>query len=494
MNKQHPIPEGQYVMKNKRLSYVISMVAMVLLISGCTLAPPYKRPDSPVKGPFAAGEAPKPQEAAAEKTDEKAAAAVPFKDFFVHPRLQATVDLAVKNNRDLRVAALNMERAQALYRIQRSALVPKLNANGSQTVQGLPDSLSPSGEASVSRRYDLNVGVSAYELDFFGRVQSLKAKALEQYLATEQARSTASLAIAAETAGAWLTLAADKERLKLARETLTTQDETYTMISRRAAAGASSELDLRQAQTRVEAARLDVVSYSAKVIQDENALDLIVGTSVPADLKPGDLTQVEKESETLKPISSGLDSAVLLSRPDVLAYESQLKAAYANIGAARAAFFPRITLTGTFGTASSELDQLFKGGPAWSFIPQITIPIFDAGNNRANLDAANIDRDIAVANYEKAIQTAFREVSDTLAQKARIDEQLKAQKALLDATAEAHRLSDIRYKGGIDSYLSVLDAQRSLYSAQQSRIDLRLFKLTNQVTLYKALGGGTSGS
>ena len=494
MNKRHPIREGQYIMKNKRLSYVTAMVAMVLLISGCTLAPAYKRPVSPVKGPWAAGETPKNQEAAAEKTDEKGAAAVPFKDFFVHPRLQATVDLAVKNNRDLRVAALNLERAQALYRIQRSALVPHLNANGSQNVQGLPDSLSPSGEASVSRRYDLNVGVSAYELDFFGRIRSLKAKALEQYLATEQARSTANLAIAAETAGAWLTLAADKERLKLAKETLGTQDETFTMISRRAEAGASSDLELRQAQTRVEAARLDVVSYSAKVVQDENALDLIVGTTVPADLKPGDLTQVEEESETLKPISSGLDSTVLLSRPDVLAYESQLKATYANIGAARAAFFPRITLTGTFGTASSELGELFKGGPAWSFIPQITVPIFDAGNNRANLNVAKIDRDIAVANYEKAIQTAFREVSDTLSQKARIDDQIKAQAALLEATAETHRLSDIRYQGGLDSYLSVLDAQRSLYSAQQARIDLRLLKLSNQVTLYKVLGGGTSGS
>ena len=493
MTKTRRFFKGFLFMKNKGLIALTATAFLALLFSGCTLAPKYNRPESPVKGAWKAGETPGAEAAAPEAGTggETAASAVSFKDFFAHPKLQAVVDLAIKNNKDFRVAALNLERAQALYRIQRSALVPHLNANGSQTVQGLPDSLSSTGDAMVSRRYDLNVGVSAYELDFFGRVRSLKAKALEQYLATEQAQASARLTIAAETAGAWLALSADKERLKLAKETLKAQEETYAMISRRASAGASSELDRRQAETRVEAARLDVAGYSAKVVQDENALDLIVGTSVSEDLKPGDLEQVETESVPLKPVSAGLDSAVLLARPDVLYAESQLKAAYANIGAARAAFFPRITLTGTFGTASSELGELFKGGPAWSFIPQITVPIFDAGNNRANLNVAKIDRDIAVANYEKAIQTAFREVSDTLAQKARIDEQLKAQKALLDATAETHRLSDIRYKGGIDSYLSVLDAQRSLYSAEQSRIDLRLLKLANQVTLYKTLGGGT---
>jgi multidrug efflux system outer membrane protein len=473
-------------MNTNGITRIAGLFALLILISGCTLAPKYTRPESPVK-PWAVGETPVPAE---EKSG--AAAEIPIKDFFTDPKLQAVVDLAIKNNKDFRVAALNLERAQALYRIQRSALVPHVNANASQTVQGLPDSLSSSGDAMVSRRYDLNVGVSAYELDFFGRVRSLKAKALEQYLATEQAQVSARLAIAAETAGAWLTLAADKERLKLASDTLNTQKETYAMMIRRTAAGASSELDLRQSETRVEAARLDVVSYTAKVVQDENALDLIVGAPVPADLKPAELKEVEKAGETLKQVSPALDSSVLLTRPDVLASESQLRAAYANIGAARAAFFPRITLTGTFGTASSELGELFKGGPAWSFIPQITVPIFDAGNNRANLDVAKIDRDIALATYEKTIQTAFREVSDVLTQKSRIDEQLKAQKALLDATAETHRLSDLRYKGGIDSYLSVLDAQRSLYSAEQARIDLRLLKLTNQVTLYKTLGGGTA--
>lgn len=493
MIKKRTIQEGWMFMNSRRLRGFVLTALAATLVSGCTLAPKYSRPESPVKGAWKAGE-PVPAETAAqdaEKPGASDAASMPYKAFFTDAKLQKVVEMALENNRDLRVSALNLERAQAIYRIQRSALAPHLSANGSQSAQKLPDSLSPTGDAYVTRRYDLNVGVSAYELDFFGRVRSLKAKALEQYLATEQAQLSARLAIASETAGVWLTLAADRERLNLAKETLRTQEETFEMISKRVSVGAASELDLRQAETRVEAARLDMASYTTRVIQDENALDLIVGSSVPGDLKPSDLEQVEVQGGPVGTVSAGLDSHVLLTRPDVLYAEGQLRGAYANIGAARAAFFPRITLTGTFGTASSELGELFKGGPAWSFIPQITLPIFDGGSNRANLDAAKIDRDIALANYEKAIQTAFREVSDTLAQKARIDEQLKAQEALLSATAETHRLSDLRYRSGIDSYLSVLDAQRSLYSAQQARIDLRLLKLANQVTLYKALAGGT---
>jgi len=493
MIKKRTIQEGWMFMNSRRLRGFALAALAAALVSGCTLAPKYTRPDSPVKGAWKAGE-PVPAETPApdaEKQNAPAAASIAYKEFFTDAKLRNVVEMALENNRDLRVSALNLERAQAIYRIQRSALAPHLSANGSQSAQKLPDSLSPTGDAYVSRRYDLNVGVSAYELDFFGRVRSLKAKALEQYLATEQAQTSARLTIVSETAGAWLALAADRERLNLAKETLRTQEETFEMISKRASVGAASELDRRQAETRVEAARLDVVSYTTRVVQDENALDLIVGATVPEDMKPSNLELVEAQNGPVANVSAGLDSQVLLTRPDVLYAEGQLRAAYANIGAARAAFFPRITLTGTFGTASSELGELFKGGPAWSFIPQITLPIFDGGSNRANLDAAKIDRDIALANYEKAIQTAFREVSDTLAQKARIDEQLKAQKALLDATAETYRLSDLRYQGGIDSYLSVLDAQRSLYSAEQARIDLRLLKLANQVALYKALAGGT---
>lgn len=493
MIKTHPFNKGSKDMKDKGMKGIVLAAALILLVSGCTLSPKYSRPENPVKGPWTAGGEPSPTEGASAKKDEGAAASsLSIADFLANPKLKAVVDLALKNNRDLKVAALNMERAAALYRIQRSALAPHVDGTAKDTVQQLPDSLSPTGTSSISRRYDLNVGISAYELDFFGRVRSLKAAALETYLATEQAKISARLSIAAETASAWLTLAADKERLKLARETLKTQEESCAMIAKRTAVGAASELALHQAETSVASARLDVVGYTNKMVQDENALALIVGSTVPADLMPSELDRVEEEGETLKPVSAGLDSSVLLSRPDVLTAEGKLRAACANIGAARAAFFPRITLTGTFGAASSQLDELFKGGPAWSFIPQITVPIFDAGNNRANLDAAKIDRDIALANYEKAIQTAFREVSDALSQNARIDGQLEAQKALLDATDATYRLSDIRYKGGIDSYLNVLDAQRSLYSAQQARIDLRFLKLVNRISLYKALGGGTA--
>ncbi len=264
------------------------------------------------------------------------------------------------------------------------------------------------------------------------------------------------------------------------------------MIKRRFTAGASSELDYRQAQTRVEAARIDIVAYTGKTAQDENALALLVGASVPADLMPEDAGVIDGESNAVKNTAPGLPSSVLLKRPDILMAESQLKSANANIGAARAAFFPRIALTGTYGVASGELSELFKGGPAWSFMPQITVPLFDAGNNKANLKVANIDRDIAVARYEKAIQTAFREVSDALAQSGTVNDRLKAQQALLDATAESFRLSDQRYKGGIDSYLTLLDAQRSLYSAQQAMVDARLLRLSSRVTLYKVFGGGVS--
>jgi multidrug efflux system outer membrane protein len=273
-------------------------------------------------------------------------------------------------------------------------------------------------------------------------------------------------------------------------QALAAQESTCDMIKRRMDAGASSELDYRQAQTRVEAARIDIAAYTGKIAQDRNALDLLAGATVPADLLPGETGVIDEESNTLKVISPDLPSAVLLKRPDILAAESQLKGANANIGAARAAFFPRIALTGTYGVASSELKNLFSEGPAWSFIPQITVPIFTAGSNRANLKAANIDRDIAVAQYEKAIQSAFREVSDALAQNGTVDDRVKAQKAMLEATAESYRLSDQRYKGGIDSYLILLDAQRSLYSAQQSMIDARLLRISSRVTLYKVLGGG----
>lgn len=474
-------------MKKTGLIFLSAIFCTTCFITGCSLAPEYRRPDSPVSGSWPKGDAYMNTRLAKAETS---AAEVKWQDFFVNQKLGRVVGLAIKNNRDLRVAILNIEKARALYQVQRSELFPNIKGSASENIQGVPDSLSSTGDADVTRQYSINAGFSSYELDFFGRIRNLKDKALEQYLSTEQAKASAQISLVAEVAGTWLTLAADRERLNLAKDTYRTQQETYNMIKRRFEVGASSELDLRQVQTRVDAARIDMAKYTGKVAQDENALILLAGSAVPADAMPEELGRIESKSGAVRDVMAGLSSDVLLKRPDVLSAENQLKSANANIGAARAAFFPKISLTGSFGTASSELDELFRGGPAWSFIPQISVPIFDAGMNRANLEAAEADQKIAVAKYEKAIQTAFREVSDALAQRGTVDEQLTAQKSFLEATSESYRLSDARYKSGIDSYLNVLDAQRSLYSAQQSMIDVRLLKLANMVTLYKVLGGG----
>jgi multidrug efflux system outer membrane protein len=335
--------------------------------------------------------------------------------------------------------------------------------------------------------YTVKVGFSSYELDFFGRIRSLKARALEQYLATEQAQRSIQISLVSEIAGAYLNLAADRERLRLAQDTLDSQESTYELILRRFEIGDASELDLRQAQTRVDSARVDIAKYTGLTALDENALNLFAGTPVPEELLPRELGTIAM----LEDIRAGIPSAVLQRRPDILQAENQLKAANANIGAARAAFFPSIILTSFYGTMDSQLSGLFKSGSSgWSFTPQITLPIFDTGRNMANLDAAKADRDIYVAQYEKAIQTAFREVADALAQRGTLLDQMEAQESLVDATAASYRLFDSRYRNGMDGYLAVLDSQRSLYGAQQELIAIRRARLANLVTLYKVLGGG----
>ena len=401
-------------------------------------------------------------------------------------RLQQVIDLALANNRDLRVAALNVERTQALYRIQRAELLPTVDARGTFSKERVPGILSQAGQPATVELYNVNLGVSSWEIDLFGRIRNLKDAALEQYLATEQARASAQITLVAAVANTWLTLAADRENLKLAQSTLETQQATYEMIRRRAEVGASSDLDLRQAQTRVDAARVDIARYTGQVALDENALTLLVGSPVPSGLLPVELGEVA----ALKDFTPGLPSEVLQHRPDILQAESQLRAAHANIGAARAALFPRITLTTSIGTTSDQLSGLFTSGSGtWAFVPQIVIPIFDARSWVA-YDVTKVDREIALAQYEKAIQVAFREVADSLAQRGTLGDQLQAQQSLVDASADGYRLSDARYTRGIDSYLRVLDAQRSLYGAQQGLIAIRLARLTNLVTLYKVLGGG----
>ena len=455
-------------------------------LAGCTtMAPEYHQPAAPVAATWPSGPAYKN---VTPKTVQKPLADIPWREFFVDPQLQKLVALALENNRDLRVAVLNIERSRAQYQIQRADLLPKVDAYANASFQRVPETLSSNGAASNTEQYNVGLGVSSYELDLFGRVRSLKDQALEQYLATEQAQRSVQISLVSQVATTYLALAADRERLQLAKETLASQQESYKLTKSRFEAGVSSSLDLNQAQTTVDGARVDIYRYTTLVAQDENALTLVVGSPLPAELLPGTLSET---LTALRDVSPGLPSEVLLHRPDILQAEELLKGANANIGAARAAFFPRITLVSSIGFGSDDLAALFKPGSfAWKFAPQISLPIFDGGSNRANLTVAEVDRDIAVAQYEKAIQTAFREVADALAQRGTIDDQLAAQQSLTDATAESHKLSLARYEKGVDSYLTVLDSQRSLYGAQQNLISMRLTRLGNLVTLYKALGGG----
>jgi multidrug efflux system outer membrane protein len=468
---------------------IVILGGAAAFLAGCSsMAPNYTRPEAPVSTAWPTGQAYKNNAA----TGEPAAKELKWNQFFVNPQMQKLISLALANNRDLRVAALNVEKSRALFQIRKADQLPTVAIAGSGAVQRLPADVSPSGQAMIARNYNLGVGVSAYELDFFGRVQSLKDQALEQYLATEQARHSFQISLVAEVANNYLTLAADRERLKLSLDTLESYQASYQLVLSRVSAGASTEYDLRQAQTGVESARVDVARYTGLVAQDENMLTMVVGAQIPAELQPIGFDAVGTLRELPPGVPPGVPSEVLQRRPDVMLAERQLKAANANIGAARAAFFPRITLNTGVGTSSAQLSGLFSSGSAaWSFVPQITLPIFDYGRNKAGLTVAERDRDIYLALYEKAIQNAFREVADSLARNGTIGEQLQAQQALAEATSATNRLAQIRYNGGNTSYLNVLDSQRSLYGAQQGLISVNLARLSNQITLYKVLGGGS---
>lgn len=457
-------------------------------LAGCmNLAPTYERPAAPVAPGWPQGEAyGEPAAAGVAATD------LAWREVFVDAPLQRTIELALSNNRNLRVAALNIEQARAQYQIQRADLFPTVAASGEAVHQRTPADLSQAGRAVTSHTYSAGIGFSTYELDLFGRVRNLNEQALQLFFANEEARRSTQISLVAEVANVYLTATADGELLRLARDTLESQESSYKLARRSHELGVASALDLRLAQTSVEVARADVARYTRALAQDLNALALLVGAPLPSDVRPGgvhpeDLRWIDRLAE----LPAGLPSEVLQRRPDVLQAERQLQAANATIGAARAAFFPRISLTASAGVASSSLSDLFQGSArAWSFVPQVSLPIFDAGRNRANLEVSKTQRDIALAQYELAIQSAFREVADALAARGTFDEQLAAQQALVDATDETYRLSQARYRSGVDSYLAVLDAQRSLYAAQQSLITLRLARSANLVTLYKVLGGG----
>jgi outer membrane protein, multidrug efflux system len=471
------------------------------LLSACTMEPRYRAPPLPVAEqwplpattPGAADATPMPTEAAQSPDEASTAASVAawdigWRDFFADPRLQQLIGQALANNRDLRVAVLNIQLARAQYRVQRSNLLPAVNASGSYTKQKLPAVETGLPFSITESFYQVGVGVSSFEIDLFGRVRSLTHAALEQYLAQEQARRSAQLSLIAQIADAYLTLASDRELQRLAQDTLKSQEDSFRLTQQRHAIGAVSGLDLAQAQTTVESARADAARYEGNIAQDIDALTLLVGAPLDAGLLPQDF---DANTLGLNALPAGLPSTVLLRRPDVLQAEHQLRSASADIGAARAAFFPTISLTGSIGSASPALSGLFKSGTGtWTFTPQATLPLFHGGELIGNLSVARTNRDIALAQYEKAIQSSFREVADALALTPTLERERQAQEALVEASKRSYDLSQQRYKSGSDSYLAVLDAQRSYYGAQQGLIATRLAQQNNRVTLYKALGGG----
>lgn len=448
-------------------------ILVALALSGCiNLAPQYQQPEAPVPGAW------QPQ------VKGEVSADIQWQQFFTDKRLAQLQRLALANNRDLRLASLNIEKARAQYRIQRAAAFPTIDAG----ISGTHSRTSSSGTQITSHDYSAQLGLSSYEVDVFGRVQNLQDEALEDYLALTETRRSTQISLVAEVATAWLTLAADNEHLQLAQETLASQQATYELTRRSYALGGSAALAVAQAQTTVESARVDVAEYASQILQDRNALRLLVGSDIPDDLLPG--TRLEAAAALVQ-VPAELPSSLLQRRPDVLAAEHSLKSANIDIGAARAAFFPSISLTANAGSASSSLSGLFKAGSgAWTFAPSISLPIFDEGSNRATLDAANVEKEIQVQTYQQTLQSAFKEVADALAVRSTLDQRLAAQRALTDASQRSFELSDALYRGGSQSYLQALDSQRSLYSAQQDLITLRLAEQSNRVTLYKVVGGG----
>jgi multidrug efflux system outer membrane protein len=470
---------------NPRLNPIL--LSATVLLASCTMAPHYERPASPVPATWPA-EPPPAAAAPAAPASPAVAADLGWRDFFRDHRLQELIALALGQNRDLRVAALNVEMVAAQYRIQRAALFPSISADGSLTRSKLPGGLLYPGEPNPYSVYSVSAGVSSWELDFFGRIRSLKEQALQTYFAQQQNQRSVQLALVAQVAAEYLTERALAEEVAVARDTLQAQQQSLFLTQRSYAVGSLSALDLSSAQSQVASAQSDLAALVRQHAQSLTELAVLVGQPLPAS---ADSAGYLADDALRADLPAGLPSDLLTRRPDVIAAEDQLKGYNANIGAARAAFFPKVTLTASGGTESLGLSGLFKpGSEAWSFAPQIALPIFSGGANLANLDVAKIQKLTAAAQYEKAIQVAFQEVSDALTARSLLDDQIAAQIALVQADQDSFTLAEARYRHGIDSYLTALDAQRSLYSARQSLIQSRLARLTNLVTLYEDLGGG----
>jgi multidrug efflux system outer membrane protein len=462
----------------------LTVAVVAALLTGCSgmLAPSYQRPASPVPASWPTGPAYGKAQGSGNVAD------IGWREFILDQKLQKLVEMSLANNRDLRISALKIEKARAAYGIARADLFPSISATATGTHAQTATDLTSSGAKRVTHSYTAGVGFSSYELDFFGRLQNLKDVALETYLQTEEARNSSQLTLIAEVATGYLTLAADQELLRLAQDTLKSQQATYAMSLRSFEVGINSQVDLSSAQSSVDSARVSVATYTSQVAQDRNALQVLVGASLPEELLP---TGPVETVSLFRELPIGLSSEVLLNRPDLRADEHLLKSDNANIGAARAAFFPSISLTASVGSGSTALRRLFSSGNGtWSFIPTLNLPIFEGGKLQAELDEAKTTRAIDVAQYEKDIQTAFQEVSNALADHGTLGNKLEAQKSLTDAYSRSYTLAQARYRSGIDSYLTSLVSQRSLFSAQQSLVSVKLAQQTNLVTLYKVLGGG----
>jgi multidrug efflux system outer membrane protein len=440
-----------------------------LMLGACNMAPTYVRPVAPVPAALPTGEAYAPRQAGP--------AGLPWTQLVADTRLRTIIERALTNNRDLRATLANVQSARAQYRVQRASLFPALTGDAGASFS------RQNGNRQNS--YSADAGFSAFEIDLFGRVRNLTQSALETYLATEEGARSTRITLIAETATAYATLAADQELLALSRETQASAERTLALTKSLNAAGLAGKLDVHQAETTVEQAASDVAANVTQVAQDRNALDLLAGAPVETSLLPTSLADL---TQGIEKVPAGLSSDILLQRPDVLQAEHQLKAANADIGAARAAMFPRISLTSAIGFASTALSSLFDGDAfAWTASPSASMPIF-GGTARGNLDYSKAQRDMYVAQYEGAIQTAFREVSDGLAREGTIDAQAAAQQRLVTASRNAYDLADQRYRAGIDTFLNALTSQRSLYSARQSAIATQLALVSNRVLLYRVIG------
>jgi multidrug efflux system outer membrane protein len=454
---------------------------MLLSVAACSLAPRHERPELPVAASY-------PEVSGASAA--ASAAQLDWRDYFTDPQLRGLIEQALRDSRDLRLAALRIDEARAAYQIQGAALLPVVGASADGTRSRIPGDLSPIGQPVVGSQYQIGVGLASWEIDFWGRIRSLKDAALENYLASEEARRAVALSLITQVAQTYLGLRDLDERIALAKQTADNRAESLRIFRRRVEVGATSKLDLIQVEVLWQQAVTLLAQLEQQRAAQAHALELLIGSP-----PQWNAAQRLGDEKLLLELAPGLPSDLLENRPDIIAAEHRLKAANANIGAARAAFFPQVTLTGAFGTASSQLDGLFAGGSrAWSFAPSISLPIFDGGQRRANLELSEVRRDQAIVQYEQSIQSAFRDVRDALSARRALEDQVRALRATQAAQDQRARLAKLRYDNGAAAFLEVLDAQRDQLAAQQAVVQARGALLASRVALYGALGGGSRAS